>query len=359
MCGIGGIRKFGDTPINATEISTMLCSLEHRGMHATGIALMTDGEIHICKDAKPAWAFVADQSTKDFLDAFLTDDTTIALLHTRAATLGSPEDNNNNHPFFMGKTAIVHNGMISNHLSLFNMEKVERSAETDSDIIRGLLDKGGLSEEGIKLLCKMSGSAAIAAISNETPDRLLLARSGSPLAYATSRDKLWFASEMGVIQRAVRPWSNRFGMPARGRRDDVDYHTMPDNSAYVLDMKERILRQEFKSCGHYTQPNYSAMRESYGTKTRNWKEESRRERLRLAARTNNTTEITNLNEPGAGFLKKIAPCPKCHKLWSIPKEKSFKGFFCNNKKCKAPLEDCDKIPADKLTYDEPDRGVLA
>lgn len=353
MCGIAGIRKFGKTPINATEIRTLLLALEHRGMHATGIALMTGGEIHICKNGVPAWDFVVDKTTTDFLDTFLTDETTIALLHTRAATLGNPEKNENNHPFFRGHTAIVHNGMISNHLSLFAGEKVERTAETDSDIIRALLDKGGISSEGIDLLGKMSGSAAIAAMTQDHPELLLLARSGSPLAYATSRDKLWWASEMGAIQKAVRPWNNTFGLPARATRTDISYYTMPDNTAYILGPfnaeKTRLVRKEFKSCGNYVQPNYSAMHESYGRKTQNWKEESRRERRMRALPAAATIQATT--PPGFGMTHKIAPCPKCGQLWSIPKAEHFRDYHCKDKdKCGVSLAACDSIPDEKLKW---------
>jgi asparagine synthetase B (glutamine-hydrolysing) len=348
MCGIAGVRSYGNVPIYAEELKMLLCSLEHRGPQATGIALLTAGRVHILKKDVPAWSFVGAKETDEFLEEFLTPETTIALLHTRFATVGNPETNANNHPLFRGDTAIVHNGSINNHHLLFNNEKIERNCETDSDIIRGLLDKNGLTEEGIKSLNQMSGSAAIAAISEHTPDTLLLARSGSPLTYGTSRqdDKLWWASEMGAIQAAVKPWTDFRGLKARATRTDVSYFGMPDNTAYLLTSTDELLRRPFNSCSHYNAPDYSGTYKSYGSKRKHWRDESRRQKSLSAG-----TVVGTVTPPGTGYTHKIAPCLKCGKGNKIPKGTDFAGYVCVNKKCKASLAPLDKISPENLTWE--------
>ena len=61
MCGIAGIRKFGGTPITGEEIVLLLCSIEHRGQHATGIALENPDGIHVFKAPEPAWKFTKSE----------------------------------------------------------------------------------------------------------------------------------------------------------------------------------------------------------------------------------------------------------------------------------------------------------
>lgn len=350
MCGIAGIRTYNPAvPITPEEIKVLLCSLEHRGNQATGIALLTDGRVHTIKDHTPAWSFTADKATDDFLEAHLNETTTMAILHTRWATVGNPENNDNNHPLFHGNTAIVHNGSIHNHTGLFVSEHMERGAETDSDVIRGLLDKYGFTERGLTALAQMTGSAAVAAFCEEEPDTLLLARSGSPLAYGVSNDKLWWASEMGAIQAAVKPWVTLHGLVARGSRNDVNYFTMPDHTAYLLNRDGIQLRRPFKVCVSYNRPDYSRAYTSYGAKMREFHDQSIRENRRLPAAATITAPV--VVDPGKGFKFKIALCPKkeCKAPLRQEKEKSWAGLICP--KCKSPLRSLDTIKPEELNWE--------
>src|SRR5882762_8324531 len=128
MCGIAGIKRMGTDPITPEEIKILLCSLEHRGSHATGIAIETNGEIAVLKKDVPAWSFTASEACATFLRDFLHDDTNTVLLHTRAATKGAPYKNDNNHPIFRDNVAIVHNGGIRNDDTLFK-DMSERNCE--------------------------------------------------------------------------------------------------------------------------------------------------------------------------------------------------------------------------------------
>lgn len=330
MCGIAGVRRYGNDPITEAELDILLCSLEHRGKHATGVALMTEGKVFVHKAPMPAWAFVAEESTKEFFKTFLTPETTIAILHTRYSTIGNPENNVNNHPISAGRAAIVHNGGIHNHHLVFNQEHLDRACETDSDIIRALIDRDGLTVEGLESLNKLSGSAAIAAISEDDPTKLLLARSGSPLAYATTPEKLWWASEMGAIQKAVKPWTRHHGLYARKSNPNVSYYTMPDNTAYLLGEEGSPIRREFKTCMHYVQPDYSrGTGGNYGTRMREYRRQA----------SSNTGSIQRF---------KIGPCPKCFKLNRIKYEVMWNGLTCFDKECKARLDYLDQAK-DKVT----------
>lgn len=348
MCGVGGVRRYGDTPILAEEIKVLLCSLEYRGNHATGVALMTPDGIQIHKHASPAWSFIALPETETFFEQHLPR-ASMALLHTRFATIGSPDENANNHPFFVDDTAIVHNGSINNHAHLFTSNKLERSCETDSDIIRALLDREGINETGIQALNDMSGSAAICAFSLSDPDKLLLARSGSPLMYGTSEDKLWWASDMQSIQKAVRPWTEQHGLVGRRPRTDVSYFTMPDNTAYILSTQGLDLRREMKTCLNYRAPQY-ACNTSYASKQKQFKEERVRNRRRHVVTPPPTPQATGVTPlRGTPYTRKAALCPyaNCDTTCIIDRTRNWIDFTCPT--CKKTLAPIDKYTSEKVS----------
>lgn len=235
MCGIAGIRRFGDTPITVDQIRLLLIGNEPRGIQATGLAFQqADGSVQVYKDDEPAWKFVSDKGFLEFVEANLKQDTVSFLGHTRLATQGSPRKNANNHPMWKGKTALVHNGCISGDHREFTAEKWDRSAETDSDILRAALDEKGFTKEALTWMNRLSGSAAFAAVSTDFPGKLILARSGSPLELAATEDQLLWSSEKGPIHKALRPFKKRFGIYMRSAKKDVAWIPMNNNSAYII-----------------------------------------------------------------------------------------------------------------------------
>lgn len=268
MCGICGLRKFGDEPIKPSYVNMLLMMNERRGNQATGIAIQNkDGKVHVLKDDEPAYKFVGSKEYKDFLAEHLSDETQIVLGHTRLATQGTPRNNANNHPVWAGKTAIVHNGMISNDGFLFNDLKIKREADVDSDIIRGILDEAGFTKKGVKMLNRVSGSAAIAAVSPEYPGMLLLARSGSPIVMAsTEGDLMIWSSEKVAIHTTLRPYIRKHnGLFFQKQRPDVAFQNMSNNSVYLFNEKGLQWHDEFDGTRQYFAPIYR-VNENYRSK---------------------------------------------------------------------------------------------
>lgn len=272
MCGICGIRKFGEEPIEARYVNMLLMMNERRGSQATGLAIQnSDGVVHVYKTDDPAVTVVSSKKFRDFLDEHLSGDTQIVIGHTRAATQGDPRRNENNHPVYAGKTAIVHNGMISNDFSLFNAagSGYKREAQVDSDIIRAILDKDGITKDGAKALSKLSGSAAIAAISHEYPGQLLLARCGSPIIMAcTNGNLLVWSSEKSAIHTAMRPYIKKFGTYFHQQRPDLAFLTMPNDTVYLFNEKGMYWHDKFSSTSHYTPPTYKVNDNYFGNRRR-------------------------------------------------------------------------------------------
>jgi predicted glutamine amidotransferase len=270
MCGIAGVKKYGTEPISVAEIEILLCSLEVRGNHATGIALMTGDNLVIHKMPLPAWSFVKDAATIGFLKEHLTEDTDTVLLHTRYATCGDPNVNDNNHPMFDGQTAVVHNGSIRNADSLFTEMKFDRFAATDSDIIRAMVSENGFGEKTARQLSRCFGSAAIAVVDVRFPGQLLLGRSGNPLIVAHANDKLYFASEVKAIQKAVRPWEVRYGVFMRPPARDFSYAPLTDNTLYLFKPDHTAEHFEMRIAAGF-QPVKYASHDNYAEKMLVWK----------------------------------------------------------------------------------------
>lgn len=237
-------------------IRMFLTGLEHRGNDATGIAMQkTNGEIFVLKQDVGAWSFCAGDEYKDFIEEHLDDDIIQVLLHTRAATKGSPRENKNNHPMYAGKSAVIHNGVIGNDDELFRTLDLERKADTDSDILRAIIDRDGITDKTIQHLNKLRGSIALAAIHPEQPGRMLLGRSGSPLTFGSTPDFFAFASEKNVIHRAMRPWIERFKCWFQVQSLDMAFSPCADNTVHIWDNAGQEHHDELKTMyGTYREP---------------------------------------------------------------------------------------------------------
>lgn len=241
MCGICGVRRFGQEPISRDAIDLLILNNQNRGLEAAGIALQqANGEVVIHKDNVTPLEFVASEDYDNFMKENLREDTLTAIGHTRKATVGNPKIIANNHPMFAGVTALVHNGHINDHERWFKDWKLERKAETDSDILRAVLDKEGFTHKAIDILSRLSGNAAFAAISPKFPGKLLLARSGNPIEMAATKDFLYWSSEKGPLHQALRPYKTVFGITMR-EMTPISYYMigMNDHSAWLISDKPK------------------------------------------------------------------------------------------------------------------------
>ena len=263
MCGIGGIRRFGPKPIEIDTLNMLFLGLQHRGMDASGIAIANPEGIFIYKEDEPGWKFIDKQGYKNFVKKYLHEETFSALVHTRAATdsgigtRGNPQFNKNNHPLFAGDTAVTHNGTILNHQHLFSELHIERNADTDSDVLRAILDKEGFTRKAIRQLSRCAGSAELAAVSLNFPGCLLLARSGSPLVIAADSDHMFWASTKGAIHAAAKSWEEKFGLYMHKGRVDLHWRTMPANTAYLFGPEGFMWHDVLNITTHYKAPNYT------------------------------------------------------------------------------------------------------
>ncbi len=178
MCGIVAAAAQRDV---APLLIVGLKALEYRGYDSSGVAVLDQGRIRRVR----AKGKVREMEARYLAEPF-PGGTGIA--HTRWATHGLPTELNA-HPHVAGKVAIVHNGIIENHVGLRTRLQAagrEFSSETDTEVIAVLIDEHlnqGMSLRAAVLAAvrELEGAYAIAVISRDEPGRVVGARRGAPL----------------------------------------------------------------------------------------------------------------------------------------------------------------------------------
>ncbi|CAN7158507.1 glutamine--fructose-6-phosphate transaminase (isomerizing) [Pseudomonas sp. V98_8] len=220
MCGIvGAVAERNITAILVEGLKR----LEYRGYDSAGVAVYTN-------DQKLERARRPGKVSE--LELALVEEPLVGRLgiaHTRWATHGAPCERNA-HPHFSGDLAVVHNGIIENHEALREQLKslgYVFTSDTDTEVIAHLLnhklkDLPDLAEALKATVKELHGAYGLAVISAKQPDRLVAARSGSPLVIGLGLGENFLASD----QLALRQVTDRFmyleeGDIAEIRRDSV------------------------------------------------------------------------------------------------------------------------------------------
>jgi glucosamine--fructose-6-phosphate aminotransferase (isomerizing) len=196
MCGIVGY--IGDREA-APLLYQSLKRLEYRGYDSCGIATL-DGGLQIRKGV----GMIGEVDRKNRIQDLPGR---MGIGHTRWATHG-PVVQENAHPHLdcQGEIAIVHNGIVSNHLDL-RRELEERGhafrSETDTECIVHLIEEE-LPREGLegalrKALSRIQGTYALLVLSQADPDRILCARKESPLLLGIGEEETFVGSDISAF----------------------------------------------------------------------------------------------------------------------------------------------------------------
>ncbi|AMS19402.1 glutamine--fructose-6-phosphate aminotransferase [Pseudomonas synxantha] len=215
MCGIVG--AVAERNVTAILIEG-LKRLEYRGYDSAGVAVFTNaGKLERMR--RPGKVSELDQA--------LAGEPLIGRLgiaHTRWATHGAPCERNA-HPHFSGDLAVVHNGIIENHEVLREQLKglgYVFTSDTDTEVIAHLLnhklkDHSDLTTALKATVKELHGAYGLAVISASQPDRLVAARSGSPLVIGLGLGENFLASD----QLALRQVTDRFMYLEEGDIADI------------------------------------------------------------------------------------------------------------------------------------------
>jgi len=215
MCGICGVvhlRRNEFPKCMQERAIKLLKEIESRGKSAFGIYVYnpkfnlyvreerSDIIGHLFKIKGSVSSFFKDKEGKIDLK-----DSSIFLAHTRAPTNGSPDDNENNHPFNTKDFILAHNGVIGNHEELKKKYGLEYDSECDSAIIIHLIQHFyDLTHDVVESIRRtaeeLSGSYACWLFHKETSDVYLFRHSNPIYYFVDKRNKcIVFASEFRHI----------------------------------------------------------------------------------------------------------------------------------------------------------------
>ena len=195
MCGIVGYIGYREAyPI----IIKGLKRLEYRGYDSAGVMLYDRNDITLSK-TKGKVSDLEEKSKE------IATSGTIGIGHTRWATHGVPNDVNS-HPHLSnsGDLAIIHNGIIENYAPL-KKELLKRGyvfhSDTDTEVLVNLIEEIQIKEKltlgkAVQVaLNQVVGAYAIAVFDKKTPDEIVVARLGSPLAVGIGEGEYFIASD--------------------------------------------------------------------------------------------------------------------------------------------------------------------
>ena len=218
MCGIVG---YIGTRAASNILIEGLRKLEYRGYDSAGIATIGEGQLNRVR-AKGKL-----QNLQDKLNG-LEDPARLGIGHTRWATHGKPEEHNAHpHTDNGGRLAVVQNGIVENYRELREgliKKGYEFHSETDTEVIpnliadyltqgvEGPLDRDSTLLEAVRqTVNRLEGAFALAIVSVDFPDELIVVRQQAPLAIGFGQGEFFCASDTPAIvphTRAVLPLDN-------------------------------------------------------------------------------------------------------------------------------------------------------
>ena len=201
MCGIVGYvgpREASDVLISALK------RLEYRGYDSAGVAALDGDGIQVRR-------CVGKLGNLEKLLAQTPLAGSIGIGHTRWATHGRPSEENA-HPHRAGRVVLIHNGIIENYLEL-RAELVKRGrkilSETDSEVIAHLIDEElrpgvSLVEATRRSVGRLHGSFSIVVMSETERDRLVAAKTATPIVIGLGENENLIASDIPAILEYTR-----------------------------------------------------------------------------------------------------------------------------------------------------------
>ncbi len=202
MCGIVGYvgpRQCVDLIVGG------LRKLEYRGYDSAGVAALGPGGLQVERAKGKLQNLVTRLATHPLAG-------TTGVGHTRWATHGRPSDENA-HPHAWGGVAVVHNGIIENHLQLraeLAAQGHTFSSETDTEIVAHLVAEaqraGATDLVGAvrAALARVHGTYAIAVVSEACPGEIVAAKNASPLVIGFGEGENFLASDVPAILEHTR-----------------------------------------------------------------------------------------------------------------------------------------------------------
>ena len=228
MCGIVG---YVGTRQAAPILVDGLRRLEYRGYDSAGVAVQNGAGIVVTKLAGRVHAL------QDRLEQAPIVGTS-GIAHTRWATHGAPTQRNAHpHTDCGGRLALVHNGIIENADAL--RAALERDGhrfrtETDTETLAHLIEDAPgatLEERVIAALGHVEGTYGLAVMSADEPEKIVVARQGSPVLLGIGADECFVASDASAVLAHTR---------SVVYLDDGDIAVLTPHEYHVIDSESHV-----------------------------------------------------------------------------------------------------------------------
>ena len=201
MCGIVGYA--GDKQA-APILVAGLKRLEYRGYDSAGVAVLDGKNLTVLRaigKLKNLEAKVSLEMPKGV----------VGIGHTRWATHGRPSDENA-HPHTFEGVAVVHHGIIENHLALKaqlraagHVFKSETDTEVFAHLIRRGLNAGGSLVDAVRgAIAQVKGTYGLVVISQDDPTRIVATRESQPMVLGLSQGQNFVASDVPALLEHTR-----------------------------------------------------------------------------------------------------------------------------------------------------------
>jgi glucosamine--fructose-6-phosphate aminotransferase (isomerizing) len=135
------------------------------------------------------------------------------IAHTRWATHGAPSERNA-HPHMSGELALVHNGIIENHMELraeLSSRGYAFESDTDTESVAHLIhhtlteSRSGDLFGAVREACaRLKGAYALAVMHQDFPGTVVVAREGSPLLLGLAEGAVYVASDASALVKYTR-----------------------------------------------------------------------------------------------------------------------------------------------------------
>ncbi|PUB31488.1 glucosamine--fructose-6-phosphate aminotransferase (isomerizing) [Promicromonospora sp. AC04] len=196
MCGIVGYVGGQNA---APLLVEALGRLEHRGYDSAGVAVVGP-QLRVSKRAGRV------RDLAEILPKRMPG--RVGIGHTRWATHGPATDANAHpHTDASGTVAVVHNGIIDNAAALrarLTDQGVPLVSDTDTEVFAHLValsDADTLEGKVVDALDAVVGTYGLAVVHADFPDRIVVARNGSPLLVGVGDKEMFVASDLAALVR--------------------------------------------------------------------------------------------------------------------------------------------------------------
>jgi glucosamine--fructose-6-phosphate aminotransferase (isomerizing) len=213
-CGIVGFIGKEPAKDNAVEyLLEGLTILQNRGYDSAGVCTVNaNGNLVATKYASVG-------STSDSINLLKADaperhyQHTLGIAHTRWATHGGRTDANAHpHLDYKQRIGLCHNGTIENSadikkelMALGIPFKSETDTEVIGNLIGHLMDKGNSLPDALsKATARLEGTWGLVIVEKGVPDKMLVARHGSPLVIGIGQGRNFVASETSAFIRHTK-----------------------------------------------------------------------------------------------------------------------------------------------------------